>query len=83
MTGAIKKATELVKEGQGTYMLQQFNNPANPAVHFRTTGPEIWEATEGRIDILVAGLSLSIFPDLLLSFSRWPVQRCKTAFLNC
>ena len=58
MTGAIKKAGELTKEGSGMYMLQQFNNPANPAVHFRTTGPEIWDATDGRIDILVAGVHL-------------------------
>ena len=72
MTGAIKKAGELTKEGSGMYMLQQFNNPANPAVHFRTTGPEIWDATNGRIDILVAGVHL------LLHFSL----HCLSIFIH-
>lgn len=55
MKGAINKATEL-SEQEDFYMPQQFNNPANPEIHFKTTGPEIWEATEGKVDILVAGV---------------------------
>lgn len=55
MKGAINKATEL-SEQDDYYMPQQFNNPANPAIHVKTTGPEIWEATDGKVDILVAGV---------------------------
>lgn len=57
MKGAIDKADELVSNANGTaIMLQQFNNPANPAIHEQTTGPEIWQDTEGKIDIFVAGV---------------------------
>ena len=57
MKGAIDKADELVSNANGTaLMLQQFNNPANPAIHEQTTGPEIWQDTEGKIDIFVAGV---------------------------
>lgn len=55
MKGAIDKATELSQQDD-YFMPQQFNNPANPAIHVKTTGPEIWEATEGKVDILVAGV---------------------------
>ncbi|MGH7145773.1 MAG: cysteine synthase A [Planctomycetota bacterium] len=55
MKGAIEKAEELVRS-EGFYMPQQFKNPANPDVHVRTTGPEIWNDTDGQIDYLVAGV---------------------------
>lgn len=56
MTGAIAKADELKETIEGAVILGQFVNPANPAVHFATTGPEIWEDTDGKVDIFVAGV---------------------------
>lgn len=56
MKGAIDKAEELSREIEGAVILGQFVNPANPAVHKATTGPEIWEQTKGRVDIFVAGV---------------------------
>lgn len=56
MAGAIAKAEELAKEYPNSLIAGQFTNPANPAAHEATTGPEIWEATEGKVDILVAGV---------------------------
>jgi cysteine synthase A len=57
MQGSISKAEEMVASDPGRYvLLQQFQNPANPEIHFKTTGPEIWEDTAGAIDIFVAGV---------------------------
>ena len=57
MSGAIAAAEAIIASKPGHYyMPQQFNNPSNPAIHERTTGPEIWDATDGRIDVLVSGV---------------------------
>ena len=56
MAGCIEKAEALAAEIPGSYIPGQFDNPANPAAHMRTTGPEIWADTDGRVDVLVAGV---------------------------
>jgi cysteine synthase A len=73
MKGAIEQAELLAAEDpQGTLLLQQFSNPANPLIHERTTGPEIWDDTDGAIDVLVSGVGTG---GTITGVSRYIKQR--------
>ena len=56
MKGAIAKATDLLEKSPGAFMPRQFENADNPLIHYRTTGPEIWDATDGKVDAVVTGI---------------------------
>jgi cysteine synthase A len=76
MKGAIAKAEELAAADPERYVLmRQFDNPANPAIHERTTGPEIWDDTGGKVDVLVAGVGTG---GTLTGVSRYFEQRARS-----
>ena len=80
MPGAIAKAEEMCAENPGRYFMpQQFNNPANPAIHEQTTGPEIWEATEGHVDILISGVGTG---GTITGVSRYIKKSCGKEILS-
>jgi cysteine synthase A len=80
MKGAIAKAEELMASAPDRYvLLQQFSNPANPEIHFKTTGPEIWNDTEGSIDVLIAGVGTG---GTISGVSRYIKQSMKKQILS-
>ncbi|HJT89085.1 MAG TPA: cysteine synthase A [Bryobacteraceae bacterium] len=80
MAGSISKAEEIVASDPNRYlMLHQFKNPANPDIHFRTTGPEIWEDTEGAVDVLVSGIGTG---GTITGVSRYIKQEKKKKILS-
>ncbi len=90
MSGAVAKAEEMVKEYPNAFMPQQFKNPANPNIHQQTTGPEIWEDTDGNVDFVVAGVGTggtitgvaSHIKPLKPGFKAIAVEPAASAFLS-
>ena len=82
MKGAIEAAETIVKENSGrAFMPQQFSNPANPLIHEQTTGPEIWNQTDGQIDVLVSGIGTG---GTITGVSRYIKKKVGKLFsLNC
>ena len=70
MTGAIREAEQLVAKTPGAYMLQQFENPSNPDIHFRTTGPEIWRDTAGTVAAFISGVP-SVSTQAIVFGKQW------------
>jgi cysteine synthase A len=80
MKGAIEKAAEIAAADPATYFMpQQFDNPANPAIHEKTTGPEIWNDTDGAVDVLVAGVGTG---GTITGVSRYIKQTCGKPILS-
>jgi cysteine synthase A len=80
MQGAIDRAEQMVAAEPDRYvMLQQFKNPANPSIHFKTTGPEIWEDTDGKVDVLVAGIGTG---GTITGISRYIKQHLKKPLIS-
>ncbi|OFX16310.1 MAG: cysteine synthase A [Armatimonadetes bacterium RBG_16_58_9] len=80
MKGAIERANEIVRSDPDRYyMPQQFTNPANPAIHEETTGPEIWEDTDGQVDVLVAGVGTG---GTITGVSRYIKCKCEKPLIS-
>jgi len=80
MRGAIAEAEKIASESPSYFMPQQFKNPANPAIHFRTTGPEIWNDTDGTVDVFVAGIGTG---GTITGVSRYIKEVCGKKNYKC
>ena len=84
MNGAIAKANELAKEYENSFIPGQFDNPANPAIHKKTTGPEIWRDTDGQVDVFVAGVGTggTITAITVATYTTYKIVIAVRAFLR-